>query len=121
MIEEGVQQADVYSLLGFSLRKSGDYEKAYSFYRKALEFEPNHKGALEYLGELYVERGEMAKAREHVSVLTRLCPAGCEELEDFKSCNCPSRTRAQNQLACEVCEDGPTGPRLPSLLTGSAL
>ncbi len=85
MIEDGVQQADVYSLLGFSLRKSGDYEKAYTFYRKALEFEPNHKGALEYLGELYVERGEMAKAREHASLLTRLCPAGCEELDDLKA------------------------------------
>ena len=84
MVEQGVQQADVYSLLGFSLRKRGDYEKAYTFYRKALEFEPNHKGALEYLGELYVERGEMAKAREHVSLLTRLCPAGCEELEDLQ-------------------------------------
>src|SRR5262245_65107840 len=84
MIVQGVQQADVYSLLGFSLRKSGDYEKAYTFYRKALEFEPNHKGALEYLGELYVERGEMAKAREHVGRLTRLCPAGCEELDDLK-------------------------------------
>jgi tetratricopeptide (TPR) repeat protein len=78
LVEQGVQQADVYSLLGFSLRKRGDYEKAYTFYRKALEFEPNHKGALEYLGELYVERGQMAKAREHVSLLTRLCPNGCE-------------------------------------------
>ena len=84
MVEQGVQQADVYSLLGFSLRKSGDYDKAYTFYRKALEFEPNHKGALEYLGELYVERGQMAKAREHVSLLTKLCPTGCEELDDLK-------------------------------------
>src|SRR5262245_44199509 len=83
MIDQGVQQADVYSLLGFSLRKSGDYDRAYTFYRKALEFEPNHKGALEYLGELFVERGEMAKAREHVSLLTRLCPTGCEELDDL--------------------------------------
>ena len=85
MIDQGVQHADVYSLLGFSLRKRGDYAKAYSFYRKALEFEPNHKGALEYLGELYVERGEMAKAREHVSLLARLCPTGCEELDDLKA------------------------------------
>ena len=83
MVEQGVQQADVYSLLGFSLRKRGDYDKAYTFYRKALEFEPNHKGALEYLGELYVERGQMAKAREHVGLLTRLCPNGCEELNDL--------------------------------------
>ena len=84
MIYQGVQQADVYSLLGFSLRKSGDYDRAYTFYRKALEFEPNHKGALEYLGELFLERGDMAKAREHVRLLSRLCPTGCEELDDLK-------------------------------------
>ena len=83
LITQGVQHADVYNLLGFSLRKSGDYAQAYTWYRKALEFEPNHKGALEYLGELYVERGELAKAREHVSLLRRLCPDGCEELDDL--------------------------------------
>jgi len=85
MIDQGVQQADVYSLLGFSLRKSGEPAKAYTFYRKALEFEPNHKGALEYLGELYVESGELGKAREHVRRLSELCPGGCEELDDLKA------------------------------------
>ena len=84
MINKGVQHADVYNLLGFSLRKSGDLATAYTFYRKALDFDPEHKGALEYLGELYVERGELAKAREHVVLLRKLCPQGCEELEDLE-------------------------------------
>jgi len=47
MIDKGVQHADVYNLLGFSLRKSGDLETAYTFYKKALDFDPEHKGALE--------------------------------------------------------------------------
>src|SRR5215510_10256824 len=51
------QHPDVYNLIGFSLRKSGDYQQARAFYRKALELDPDHKGALEYLGELYVETG----------------------------------------------------------------
>jgi Flp pilus assembly protein TadD len=84
MIDKGVQHADVYNLLGFSLRKSGDLATAYTFYRKALDFDPEHKGALEYLGELYVERGELAKAREHVVLIRKLCPQGCEELEDLE-------------------------------------
>src|SRR5256886_15087714 len=58
------QHADVYNLMGFSLRKTGDYKQAYTFYRKALEFDPEHKGALEYLGELY-EIGR-ASCRERV-------------------------------------------------------
>ena len=84
MIDKGVQHADVYNLLGFSLRKSGDLKTAYTFYKKALDFDPEHKGALEYLGELYVQTGELAKAREHVVLLTKLCPQGCEELEDLQ-------------------------------------
>jgi len=78
------QHANVYNLMGFSLRKTGDYKQAYTFYRKALEFDPEHKGALEYLGELYVETGEIDKARQNVALLQKLCPGGCEELADLQ-------------------------------------
>jgi len=78
------QHADVYNLMGFSLRKSGDPKQAYTFYRKALDFDPEHKGALEYLGELYVETGQLDKARENLALLKKLCPGGCEELADLE-------------------------------------
>src|SRR5262245_15918492 len=78
------QHADVYNLMGFSLRKTGDYKQAYTFYRKALDFDPQHKGALEYLGELYVETGQLDKAKENVALLQKICPAGCEELSDLQ-------------------------------------
>lgn len=83
-VEEGVEHADVYNLLGYSLRKSGDTKNALTYYEKALEFDPNHKGALEYMGELYVEIGEVGKAQENVARLEKLCPQGCEELEDLR-------------------------------------
>jgi tetratricopeptide (TPR) repeat protein len=78
------QHADVYNLMGFSLRKTGDYKQAYTFYRKALDFDPDHKGALEYLGELYVETGQIEKAKENEDRLKALCPSGCEELADLQ-------------------------------------
>ncbi|HEY8441638.1 MAG TPA: tetratricopeptide repeat protein [Xanthobacteraceae bacterium] len=78
------QHADVYNLMGFSLRKTGDYKQAYTFYRKALDFDPEHKGALEYLGELYVETGQIDKAKENEARLKALCPSGCEELADLQ-------------------------------------
>ncbi len=78
------QHADVYNLIGFSLRKTGDYKQAYTFYRKALDFNPDHKGALEYLGELYVETGQVEKAQENAAHLKKLCPTGCEELSDLE-------------------------------------
>src|SRR5262245_7330256 len=78
------EHADVYNLMGFALRKTGDTKQAYTYYRKALDFDPQHKGALEYLGELYVETGQLDKARENVAQLKKLCPNGCEELADLE-------------------------------------
>lgn len=81
---ETVQHADIYNLLGFSLRKSKDYKSAYTYYQKAIEYDPAHKGAHEYLGELYVETGDMPKAKEMLAKLRVLCPKGCEEREDLE-------------------------------------
>jgi Flp pilus assembly protein TadD len=76
--------ADLYNLLAFSLRNSGDYERARSYYGKALDLNPNHRGALEYSGELYLKTGEADKARSNLQKLEALCPQGCEELEDLR-------------------------------------
>ncbi|MEK1888757.1 MAG: tetratricopeptide repeat protein [Phyllobacterium sp.] len=84
-LAETFQQADVYNLLGFTLRKTGDFETALTYYDKALQLEPDHKGAHEYLGELYVETGKIDKAQEQLASLTRLCPAGCDELQDLRN------------------------------------
>ena len=78
------QNSGVYSLLGFALRKTGDKQQAMTYYRKALDADPAHKGALEYQGELFLEIGQPAKARANMTKLERLCPTGCEELEDLR-------------------------------------
>src|ERR1700683_596263 len=83
-IAEDSQQADVYNLLGFTLRKTGDFKTSLTYYTKALELQPDHKAAREYLGELYVETGNMEKAKEQLAVLAKLCPAGCEERADLQ-------------------------------------
>ena len=84
IIDKGVQHADVYNLLGFSLRNQGDTKTAQTYYMKALDFDPDHKGALEYQGELYVKIGDFAKARANLAKLVKLCPQGCEEREDLE-------------------------------------
>lgn len=76
--------AEANNLLGYSLRKSGDYKNAQGFYLKALKLSPKHKGAHEYLGELYVEIGQMAKAKQLLAQLEQLCGnKTCEEYEDL--------------------------------------
>ena len=83
-LAEDVQQADVYNLLGFTLRKTGDFKTSLTYYTKALELQPDHKAAREYLGELYVETGNIEKANEQLAILVKLCPGGCEEREDLQ-------------------------------------
>ncbi len=83
-LAEDTQNADVYNLLGFTLRKTGDYATSLSYYAKALDLQPDHKAAREYLGELYVETGHMDKAKEQLAALTKLCPAGCDERGDLE-------------------------------------
>jgi Flp pilus assembly protein TadD len=83
-LADDVQHADVYSLLGYTLRKTGDFKTSLTYYTKAIEMAPEHKAAREYLGELYVETGNMEKAKEQLAVLAKLCPGGCEEREDLQ-------------------------------------
>ena len=77
--------ADVHNLLGFSHRKLGDVEMALAHYGKALKLEPEHLGANEYLGELYLELGRLDAARERLEVLDDACFFGCEEYSELKA------------------------------------
>ena len=54
------------------------------FYTKALEIKPRHLGANEYLGELYLEQGELEKAEERLAVLDKACFFGCDEFDDLE-------------------------------------
>jgi len=77
--------ADAWNYLGFANRKLGKNEEALGHYQKALAIDPDHKGAHEYLGELYLQMNDLAKAEQQLAILQRLCPDGCEELEDLEA------------------------------------
>jgi tetratricopeptide (TPR) repeat protein len=80
------RDANLHNLLGFTYRKqaSPDLDKAFEHYRLALEIDPGHRGAHEYIGEAYLMRKQPAKAREHLQTLQRLCGGtGCEEYQDL--------------------------------------
>ena len=74
---------DVLNLMGFSKRKMGDQTGALEYYDKALGLQPNHIGANEYLGELYLELKNVAKAQERLDVLQQAC-GSCEEYTELK-------------------------------------
>lgn len=81
---ENPEDADVLNYLGYSHRKLGNYEEAERFYLRALESEPEHRGANEYLGELYLETDRPELAEERLAVLDDACFFGCEEYDELK-------------------------------------
>ena len=80
------RNADYHSLYAYSLRKSGTSEMdlVFKHYNEALRLDPKHKGAHEYIGEAYLQVGNVAKAREHLGQLDKLCFFGCSEYNDLK-------------------------------------
>ncbi|RZL91795.1 MAG: tetratricopeptide repeat protein [Variovorax sp.] len=77
--------ADWNNLMGYSVRKgkTPDLAAAERYYNEALRIDPNHRGALEYSGELYLMLGNLPKAEERQAALARLCTVPCEELDDL--------------------------------------
>ena len=74
------------NLMGYSLRKgpAPELEAAERYYNEALRIEPKHRGALEYSGELYLMKGDLAKAEQRLAQLDKACFMPCEEHSNFK-------------------------------------
>jgi Tfp pilus assembly protein PilF len=82
---EPTNHPDVFNLMGYAYRKSGDRQQAMIYYSKALALDPSHKGTLEYQGELFIEMGQLDKAQDNLKKLNGLCWFGCEEQADLKA------------------------------------
>ena len=76
--------ADVNNLLGYSSRKLKQYKPAATYYEKALKLNPNHLGALEYQGELFVLTNKVSAAKKNLAKLEKLCGLKCGEYLDLK-------------------------------------
>jgi Flp pilus assembly protein TadD len=78
------ENADGFNLLGYSLRNLKRYDDSLVAYQQALKLDPVHRGAHEYIGVAYIQMGQMAKAREHLDALDKICFFSCEEYRDLK-------------------------------------
>jgi Flp pilus assembly protein TadD len=88
------RNADIENYLGYAHRQSGQLELALAHYRRALELNPRHRGAHEYIGEAYLMANNLTKAEEHLAALQRICLIPCEEYEDLKKAVANYRARA---------------------------
>jgi Tfp pilus assembly protein PilF len=90
LMQKGVARdpgnADYHNLLAYAIRKgpNPDMARVFKHYNEALRLDPKHRGAHEYIGEAYLMVGNVAKAREHLAALDKLCFFSCEEYRDLK-------------------------------------
>jgi Flp pilus assembly protein TadD len=61
--------AEAWNGLGHSLKKQKRFPEALAAYDQALELRPDFPLAMQYLGELYVEMGQLDKARDLLAKL----------------------------------------------------
>ena len=76
---------DLLTYLGYANRKLGNYDTAATWYRTALAVAPNHRGAIEYYGELKLQRGDRQGALAHLARLERICGFGCVQADELRS------------------------------------
>jgi len=77
------RNADIQNLLGYAYRNAGQFDPAFKHYERALQLDPRHRGAHEYIGEAYLMVNNLPKAEEHLAALQRNCPRVCEERDDL--------------------------------------
>jgi tetratricopeptide (TPR) repeat protein len=84
VIDEDPGNANAWNYMGYSLRHLKQYDDALAAYQKALQIKPKHKGALEYLGELYLQIGQLEEARIQLENLDKACFFSCKEYRELK-------------------------------------
>jgi len=77
------RNAEIQNMLGYSYRNAGELDIAFKHYQRALQIDPRHRWAHEYIGEAYLMAKNPAKAEEHLAALKRICPTVCEERDDL--------------------------------------
>ena len=78
------RNADIQNYLGYAYRNSGQFDLAFKHYSRALQLNPRHRGAHEYIGEAYLIVNNLPRAQEHLAALQTICLLPCEEYEDLK-------------------------------------
>jgi tetratricopeptide (TPR) repeat protein len=78
--------ADYHNLYAYALRMGDkpEMDLVFRHYNEALRLDPKHRGAHEYLGEAYLQTGNLARAKEELRALDDLCFLPCKEYSTLK-------------------------------------
>jgi tetratricopeptide (TPR) repeat protein len=83
-LKDSPDDANLLNLIAYSHRNLENYDVALKHYQMALKIEPKHRGANEYLGELYLQLKQPDNAQLRLKVLDKACFFGCEEYDELE-------------------------------------
>lgn len=104
-VADDAKNADAYNLMGYSYRRMGKADPAFEAYAKALNLNPKHRGANEYLGETYLLVGEVDKAEAQLAILKDLCGKQCKETVKLRKAIARYNARANKQTMLDLDEE----------------
>jgi tetratricopeptide (TPR) repeat protein len=68
---------------GYATRKLGRVDEGIGYYLKSVALDPDYAQVREYLGEAYVQKGDIASAKAQLQAIAKICGTSCEEYEDL--------------------------------------
>ena len=83
-ISENPNDPEAFNQLGYAHSRLQNYDLALEFYHQALEIDPEHAGALAYMGKVYLELGKVEIAENHLQQLDLICLFGCEAFSSLQ-------------------------------------
>jgi len=69
----------ILNYLGYSNRKLGRVEKGLTYYQAALKVDPDYTLVMEYMGEAFLQLGQVDKAKAQLAAIELRCGTDCRE------------------------------------------
>ena len=84
IVRDEPRNADAHNYIGFCYRKSGQLKDAQAAYNRVFAINPEHRGALEYQGELFLKLGDLQSAKRNLEKLIKICGKECKESSELQ-------------------------------------
>ena len=77
------QDKRVLNYLGYSYRKAGHVDVGLTYYKQALDIDPNYTLVREYLGEALIQMGDISGAKGQLLEIKNRCKGACPEYAEL--------------------------------------
>jgi predicted Zn-dependent protease len=71
----------IQTMMGFTLRKLGQVDEAMGYYQRVLAAYPDRTTTRQYLGEAFLQIGDVVRAREQLAEIGKRCGVSCEDYQ----------------------------------------